>query len=373
MGSKAPAAPDYAAAAQAQGAANVETARTQSLLNNPNTYTPYGSQVWTDNGDGRPTLTQTLSPDEAQKLGLSDTAQIGALQALANLGPANIAKALQSGNFTLPGTPAQDFDPRFAPQEGIQTDSGFWSLPGQQEDVNLAAAPAMPTADAATRQMVTKALYDQGASFLDPQFAQAHQQQNSDLSNQGIFMGSDAYNTAQDNLARQEQQAYGDLRDRAILQGGNEMAQDFNLGMSAHNQGVNDILNAGTFHNTSRGQEANQLETDMQNKNAALTTNANLGSMGSSLYNSGRSQQLQENAQGALLPINAQSAILTGSQVNNPQFQPYNNNVQVQPPPLYQAAQDQGNYNINTFNANQGTLGNFLNAGAKIGSAYIMS
>lgn len=53
----APPAPDYAGAASAQGAANVETARTQGRMNNPNIYTPYGSQTvsW---GGGTPQFNQ---------------------------------------------------------------------------------------------------------------------------------------------------------------------------------------------------------------------------------------------------------------------------------------------------------------------------
>ena len=42
-----PPAPDYTAAAQAQGAANVDTARLQGYINNPNINTPYGSQTVT--------------------------------------------------------------------------------------------------------------------------------------------------------------------------------------------------------------------------------------------------------------------------------------------------------------------------------------
>lgn len=41
----APPAPDYAAAARAQGTENIAAARTQARLNTPNTYTPYGSQT----------------------------------------------------------------------------------------------------------------------------------------------------------------------------------------------------------------------------------------------------------------------------------------------------------------------------------------
>lgn len=52
-----PSTPDYAGAAQAQGAANVETARAQGRMNNPNVYTPYGSQTVTW-GQGTPQFNQ---------------------------------------------------------------------------------------------------------------------------------------------------------------------------------------------------------------------------------------------------------------------------------------------------------------------------
>jgi hypothetical protein len=46
----APPAPDYSAAARAQGASNVQTAIAQSLLNRPSEVTPYGSRTWTQTG-----------------------------------------------------------------------------------------------------------------------------------------------------------------------------------------------------------------------------------------------------------------------------------------------------------------------------------
>ncbi len=50
MGKRSPApppAPDYAALARQQGAANVEAARTSAYMSNPNVYTPYGTQTVT--------------------------------------------------------------------------------------------------------------------------------------------------------------------------------------------------------------------------------------------------------------------------------------------------------------------------------------
>lgn len=60
---QAPPTPDYAGAAQAQGAANVDAARAQGKLNNPNVYSPYGSQTVSYDGD-QPTLRQTFSPSQ---------------------------------------------------------------------------------------------------------------------------------------------------------------------------------------------------------------------------------------------------------------------------------------------------------------------
>ena len=87
MGKKtpaAPAAPDYTGAAVAQGAANIESARATAKLNNPNMYTPYGTQLVSYEGDV-PTVRQTLTPTaqkslEAQQnvdLSLSNLAQKG--------------------------------------------------------------------------------------------------------------------------------------------------------------------------------------------------------------------------------------------------------------------------------------------------------
>lgn len=70
-----PAAPDYTGAAIAQGQNNVDTARLQGQLNNPNVITPYGSRSVTFNGD-QPTVAEYLSPGEQdlydKNLGIKD-------------------------------------------------------------------------------------------------------------------------------------------------------------------------------------------------------------------------------------------------------------------------------------------------------------
>ena len=63
-----PPSPDFADIARQQGQANIETARMQGQIANPNVIGPYGSQnvVW-DPVTGQPTVTQTLSP-ESQRI-----------------------------------------------------------------------------------------------------------------------------------------------------------------------------------------------------------------------------------------------------------------------------------------------------------------
>jgi len=70
----APAPPDYAGAATAQGAANVETARLQGYMNNPNVYTPYGSQTvsWGGNDGGYTWNGNSYQDESALRSALSD-------------------------------------------------------------------------------------------------------------------------------------------------------------------------------------------------------------------------------------------------------------------------------------------------------------
>jgi hypothetical protein len=158
----------------------------------------------------------------------------------------------------------------------MQTESGMYEAPWIQEKLDYSGAPAIPTADAATRQKMTDALYGMGARYLDPQYKQQHEAMDSKLSNQGIFVGSDAYKDSQGNLADQEARDYGQLRDQSIAAGGDEMARQYGMGMQAHQTGVNDITQQGNFANAARGQLVGELQSDMNSRNAAIAGQANI-------------------------------------------------------------------------------------------------
>ena len=95
----APATPDYAAAATAQGVANKETALQQGYLNNPNVNGPLGNQTVTfDAVTGQPTINQSLTPTGQSTLEAQQRVQ----QGMANLGEQGLASASK-----IIGTPFQ--------------------------------------------------------------------------------------------------------------------------------------------------------------------------------------------------------------------------------------------------------------------------
>ena len=334
-----PASPDYAAIAKQQGVENKDTAISQSLLNNPNLVTPYGTSTYTGiPGTERQTLTQNLSPDEQAKLDLSNSIQKSSLGILQGDLP-NIQAAL-SGPFGMEGKALEGYDPRYGPTQKVPTDLSF------------AGAPGMPSADARVLQQVEDAMYGQGAQYLDPQYKQTENDMRVRLANQGIVPGTEAYNTELENFRLGKQKAYGDLTQSSIMSGQQAMQNLYNMAMSGRQQGVNEATTQGQFAQTGLGQQAQ------------------IASNQAGLANAGRAQNYGEYSANRTMPLNMLNAMLSSGQVNNPTFQPATP-TQITPAPLMQGAQLQGQQSAANASANAGLWGNILGAGATIGSAYL--
>lgn len=193
---KAPPAPDYAGAAAAQGAANKETAIASSRLNNPNVVSPYGTQTWTENGDeGRPTLTQQLSPTELAKY-RQEARTAGLLGGLGEQG----AKSLQ-------GVVGRNLD--------------------------LSGAPAAPTPNGMRQDA-----YDAMMSRVNEGTAVSKDKQNSTLIAAGIRPGTKAYQDAMFAIDR----GANDARQQAMIAAGAEGQRDFNMGAQARKDAIAEIL-----------------------------------------------------------------------------------------------------------------------------------
>lgn len=370
MGKSTPPPPDYSALATQQGQENEATARAMWNLNHPNETNMYGTRTWTEQGPDRWAVEDMPNQYEQQKYGLSTNLMLNLLGGANDYAMPALFDALQT-DFRPPREAQLGWEPDYAPDQRLQTESGMYEMPWLQESLDFSGAAPIPTADQETRRRMEQSVYDMGAKYLDPQFAREQDRLDTKLSNQGIFSGSDAYNTEQQILGDQREQAYGDLRDRAIQGGGQEMANQFGLGMSAHQAGVGDIQSQGAFANAARGQGISELLADMQARNAAIMgqTNMATGQQGGS--NTGTQAWLAQKAQSSTLPINIVTALMSGGQVNTPQFQPYATNASWEPAPLYQAGRDQYGAQMSAYNAQQANMGQWAGLAGSIGGAAL--
>ena len=287
----APAAPDYKQAAVDQGAANIETARVQSKLSNPNIYTPYGTQLVSYDGD-TPTITQSLTPAAQRTLNEQQNVQ----SQLASLG----SKGVQLAGNVL--------DKPFA-----------FGGPAVQTSLDLSNIAKMPVNAGTTGQEAIM-------SRLEPSLAKQRTSTETQLINQGLRPGTEAYDNAIQLLGQQE----NDARTQAALTG-------INLDTSANAQGYNQALQGAQFGNTAQ------------------------------------QQALAQAIQGRQMPLNEISALMSGSQIQNPQFQAYSGS-NIAAAPIYGAAQQQAQNAQNTYNQqvaqqNATTGGLFQLGGALLGGA----
>lgn len=186
----APAPPDYRAAAQETAAGNLAAARTAASANRVNQVTPYGNLNYSETGvdsQGNPTYTATTS--------LSDIGQ----QLLNNQNQASLGLGgtINSALGRVQSTMGQSFDPRL-PSTGFN--------------------PSQSYQDAYMQR-------------LAPQIQQDDERLQQRLANQGIDIGSEAYNRAM----MQQGQRVNDLRLGATTQG-------FNVGQAARTNAFNEEM-----------------------------------------------------------------------------------------------------------------------------------
>jgi hypothetical protein len=189
-GGSAPPPPDYRAAARETAAGDLEAARAAAAANRVNQVTPYGALTYSQNPDldnfGNPTFTatQTLSPEQQKLLDYQNQTSMG-LGELTGKGLGYVENMLDNP-FTTQDLPSLGFDA------------------GQTyQDAYMAR--------------------------LDPQIQQGREQTAQRLANQGITIGSKAYEEAM----RLQGQKENDLRLGATTQG-------FGTGLQARQQGFNE-------------------------------------------------------------------------------------------------------------------------------------
>jgi hypothetical protein len=171
----APAAPDYRAAAQETAAGNIDAARLATAANRVNQVTPYGNLRYDITGAdpyGNPTwtATQTLSPAQQQLLDYQNATSLG-LGKIAGQGLTYVENMLNTP-FNTAALPSTGFNPSQTYQEAYM-------------------------------------------QRLQPQITQSREQLQQRLANQGIPLGSEAY----DRAMMQQAQRENDLLAAATTQG----------------------------------------------------------------------------------------------------------------------------------------------------------
>ena len=215
----APAAPDYASAAKETAQGNIDAARVATAANRVNQITPYGNLDYSITGSdpyGNPTWTAKTS--------LSDVGQ----QLLNNQNQASLGLGgtINSALSRVQDTMGQGFNPNL-PQVGINAGENYQ--------------------DAYMRR-------------LQPQIGQQRELLNNQLANQGIPVGSEAWNRAQMNQGQKE----NDLLAAATTQG-------FGVGAQANQQAYNQAMtNYNLPLNT-----LSSLRTGAQVQNPTFVNSAN--------------------------------------------------------------------------------------------------
>ena len=158
---------------------------------------------------------------------------------------------------------------------------------------------------------------------MNPQLQQEQQRVQQQLADQGIRYGSQAYSDAMLNYSKQA----NDARYGAIAQGGQEQqrmmdmaAQQAGFQNSAQQQAYEQMLGRGTFANAAQGQQNQQNAAQAAFGNAGLAQQL---AQQQSVFNAsqaGRNQYLQEQYAARNQPLNEISALLSKSQVQQPNF-----------------------------------------------------
>lgn len=297
-----PASPDYTGAAIAQGAANIDAARVSAKLSNPNIVGPYGTQTVTyGTGDQQdiPTVTQSLTPNAQAALESQQKTQ----KALADLGY-NATGTAQS----IMGTPFQ------TSTGNLQTSVG--NAGDIQRTYDTSGLAQMPVNAGTTGQEAIMAR-------LAPQMERDSKALENRLVNQGLRPGSEAYKAEMEI----EGQRQNDLKSQAALQG-------INLDTAARAQGFNELQAQANLANTGQAQQYNQNLQGAQFGNAATQS------------------QLQRELALRQQPLNEIAGLMSGSQIQLPQFQQYQGQ-NVAPAPVFAATQAQGQNALQQYGIQQ--------------------
>jgi endosialidase-like protein len=330
---KAPTPPNPVDTAKASTSTNVATSIANAFLGNVNQvtpegelrYDPTGNYDWHDPYTGLDvsiptfTATQIRSPQE-QAIEDQTTATKFNMAGMANAQSARLSRWLANDLSTTGAPGAGDANwigNILAPQTSFadvgQQQYGFGDAGGITRDYGPADNYS------ADRQRVEESLYGR----LNPQLERERKGIETQLADQGIRYGSQAYASAMDDYNRQS----NDARLAVTAAGGQEQqrmndmaAQRAGFQNAAQQQAYNQLQGRGTFYNEAQRNAYTQAAGRGEFTNAALAQQVAQAQSRFNAQNMARNQYMNEQYAMRNQPINEISSLLSGSQINNPNF-----------------------------------------------------
>ena len=424
MGKKAPKPPDYAAAAEQTAIADKDAARYATYANRVDQSNPWGDVNYESYLDVDPATGEqvtrwrenTTLNDQSQA---ALDAQMGLMQGRSELAGSMMGD-LQGDygermNFDQYGQPIGmgELGGVSGAGSGISNMS-LAGLPGYQrqdmqdslnfddntqQSLDYGGAPDV-NAPEWTREAAEKSIYDRGASRLDPQIAQESEALDVKLRSQGLNPGDEAYEAQMNAFNQRKTDAYDALNAQAMQEGARQAESMFGMESQFRDQSTGEQDRLGSFWNDATAQRfgieegmgnfANQAamgqmgadlaarlgEGGMRAQQTALNNAGQAQGFGqqmqqtgynndqayraNALANSLRSQGMNEDMQQRAYRLNEVNSLLSGQQVNAPQFGSYAQQGQTGGADYLGAAGTQYEADMAQYGANQAMMNSIM-------------
>lgn len=342
MSKSAPAAPDYAGAANAQAESSREVTEQQTWANRPTINTPFGQQTWEVTPTWDPSTGQylnswtqntNLTPESQAAL----DSQMRIQQGRSGLAESLLGRAENEYGDTMDWS---KFD------QLAKTPQGQQYTPEQiQRSLDTSGMQNVDPSQRYSKQ-AEDAIYGQWSNRMDPQFTRDTDQLRTQLHNSGLKEGDQAYDIEMEKLRQSQGDARTNAQYQATIGAGEEASRMFGMDSGTRAQQFQERQAGGAFANSAAQQAMNQqLQTGQ--------ANFNQGMQGAEYQNRLRQQQISEEMQRRGFSINEINAILTGQQVGMPSMPGFNTAQRSEGNQALTAADMQGQAALDAFNAQQ--------------------
>jgi hypothetical protein len=290
-----------------------------SIINNPNIYTPYGSQTYQNAGyetiydaQGKPQYiprynqVQTLSPDQQRLLGLQTQTQY-------NLGQTGVQASSKLKDIMGTGVDTSGWQGWNAGPQAAKLATTF----GGDNPMTMAIGNQEVRQDTGPtdRGAIESAMMQSYGRATNP----AQQAENAQLAARGLSPGGAMFGRVQQG----REDARGEASRQAYLAPGQESRQAQDAYNQAAAQRFGQEANIGQFANSAQQQAYQQALQRGQFSNEALTNMFSMGGTAADRANAVRQGQMQESLGLRNQSLNEIMAMLQGGQVSMPQFSPY--------------------------------------------------